>query len=99
MPEQWKKQESKQEKFISVLEELSPGSYCDCFLFSEYQEQLLKLLEKIFDDKNEDISYFLYESGWLYDSEEKSFPKDETEVELYTSVESLYDYLVSRMTK
>ena len=95
-----KKQSVKQEKFIKALENLSPGCYCDCFLYDEYSDKMIQLLENIFEDEYEDIYYFLYDSEWLYDSkEDKKYPTDKEGKTLYCSPETLYDYLVANMKK
>ena len=42
-----KKQNTKQEKFVTALVDLSPGCYCDCFLYDEYGDKMIQLLETI----------------------------------------------------
>lgn len=90
-----------QEKFIGILEEMSPGSYCDCFLFSQFTDKIVDLLELIMDDTEHEISYFLFDAGWLTSNKndilKKYQPKsigDGYERILYKNPETLYDYLV-----
>jgi len=84
-------------KLRNVLEEMSPNCYCDAFVYSEYEDSIIKLLEKMFDDKYNDIKYFLYDSNWLFRESESDtdFPVDvKTNKYLYNSPETLYNYLV-----
>lgn len=96
-----KNKDKLQEKFMSVLEEMSPGSYCDCFIYSEFTDKIIELLETLMDDTGHEISYFLYDAGWLTSNKndilKKYQPKsigDGYERILYTNPETLYDYLV-----
>lgn len=93
-----REQSIKQDKFITVLEELSPNSYCDCFLFSAYENKLIDLLMIMLDDTDEDISYFLYELNWINKEEVESSVKEGDKL-LYNSPETLYDYLINKMNK
>lgn len=90
-----KNQAKKQEEFIKALESLSPGSYCDCFLFNDYEDHLIDLLHTILNDKHDDLYYFLYELDWINRDEldKNSFPKDKKGNILYNSLETLYEYL------
>ena len=54
-----------QDKFIDALELLSPHTYCDAFIYSSYENILLELIEDLLDDDEDDIGYFLYETGYL----------------------------------
>lgn len=57
-----KEYEQKQEQFIKGLEALSPGTYCDCFLYSDYENMIIEDLIYIMDDKESDlIRYKMYE--------------------------------------
>lgn len=86
-----KDQDRKQSIFINALETLSPGSYCDCFVFGEYEYEYIKLLEKLTYDVNHDISYFLYDYH-----KGKIEPLDSEGNVLYSDFSSLYDYLLKQ---
>lgn len=86
-----KEQDKLQENFIKALEALSPETYCECFIYSEYSMRLINLLTRIMNDQDEDITYFIYDSDF---GEVRS--ADGTV--LYDSPESLYDYLVKKHT-
>lgn len=79
-------QEEKQEQFVQALENLCPGNYCDCWLFNEYAEKYIELLQKLMNDTCDDIRYFLYDMergkarGYVHTA--------------YHNEEELYDYLV-----
>ena len=98
-----KEQDIKENKFIDALETLSPNSYCDCFLFADYASKLISMLQIMLEDEADDIGYFLYEANWIYqgrDSKfELQFPTDENDKVLYTSPETLYDFLIAEMEK
>ena len=90
----------KENKFVEVLETLSPNNYCNCSLYDEYDDKLINVLESMFEDSYHDISYFIYDCNGL---DEKYFdvekcPKED-EKYLYTSIETLYDYLISNMSE
>lgn len=93
-----KEQRSKEDTFIKALEILSSDSSCDCFLYSSYEEKIISLLENIFNDKNCDISFFIYDLNGL---DNKSFiikdkSKCPTDMEgniCYYSADTLYEYL------
>ena len=89
----------KEEKFIKALEDMCPDNYVNAFVYDRYENTLLGVLEKMFWDENEDISFFLYETGYLFgDSPFNSpFPTDDKGKQLYNSPETLYDYLVAKM--
>lgn len=84
-------QAKKQDKFLEALKEMSPGSYCDCFLYNAYEDKLIDLLQKIMNDTEDDIGYYLYEM-----SSEESYPRDEKGNILYKDKESLYNFLISK---
>lgn len=84
-------QEAKQEQFVQALENLCPGNYCDCWLFNEYAEKYIELLQKLMNDKNDDIRFFLYE---MERGKSKSYPNA-----LYHNESELYDYLAKEGNK
>ena len=95
-----KAQNMKQENFIKALEELSPGTYCDCLFYSDYENMLLGLLREVLNDKDDDIYCFLYETDWINDNfKESKCPVNSKGKFLYNSPETLYDYLVKRGRK
>ena len=83
-------QNEKQENFIAALEALSPGTYCDCLLYSGYEEFVVKLLAELLEDEEECIDYYLYES------KECSIFVDGEKKILFNSPETLYDYLAGK---
>ena len=87
-------QESKQDKFIEALELLSPGSYVDAFIYSEYAQVLIDILSEMFNDENGDIEYFLYELDAI-NNENLTIPSDLCPY--YNSPDTLYDYLVNNI--
>lgn len=87
-------QESKQDKFIEALELLSPGSYVDAFIYSEYAQVLIDVLSEMFNDENGDIEYFLYELDAI-NNENLTIPSDLCPY--YNSPDTLYDYLVNNI--
>ena len=54
-----KERREKEENFVKTLEGLSSSTYCDCFLYSEYEAKLIYLLESMFEDNYHEISYFI----------------------------------------
>ena len=90
-----KKQDKKQDKFIDALENLSPGCYCNAFIFSEYEDRLVRILGTILNDEHDDIGYFLYEMNW----DKAKAPTDKNGKVLYSNAGELYDYLVSELNK
>lgn len=82
---------TRQDRFCDVLEFLSPGEYCNCFLYNRYEERLINMLVEIMDDKESDlIRYKMYEfDTWnIYDKEEQL-----KETPYLENWETLYDFL------
>ena len=93
-------QEAKQETFIKALDVLSPDTYNDCFIFTDYENEIIALIEKILYDTEDELGYYLYDMGGLiqpidYEYSEDECPKDSNGNVLYNSLSSLYDYLVN----
>ncbi len=83
-----------QEKtFVRTLEKLSPGCYCDCYLYDEYEQKLIDTLEIMLNDYSHEISYYCYDCNGLEKLDKKHCPKMHGKY-LYTSLETLYDYLI-----
>ena len=91
-----KEQGKKEKEFIKTLEKLSPYSHCDCYLYDEYEQKMIDTLEAMFEDNTHEISYFCYDCNGLDKLEKKNCPKVNNKY-LYTSLETLYDYLVKEM--
>ena len=87
-------QENKQNKFIEALELLSPGSYVDAFIYSEYAQVLIDILAEILHDEDGDIEHFLYEYDAI-NNENLVIPSGLDPY--YNSPATLYDYLVNNM--
>lgn len=90
-----KRKNEQENTLCDVLESLSPGSFCDCFLYSEYEEKLRFLLEQFLNDKTELISYKLYEfDQWSSEERRQKQLLETPEVE---SWETVYDYLIQHL--
>ena len=90
----------KEENLRESLEAFSPDSRCDIFLFIKYDDMVMNLLMDMFEDKYEDIPYFIYEMN--FGKEPNKFAleeKDGKETHLYKNAGELYDYLVNNMMK
>ena len=80
------KEHSKEDIFNQALNELSPDTRCDCFLYSDYEEITVKLLEDAMNDKNGMI--------WSYLCDD-NYPVDEKGNRYFYSPETLYNYLLT----
>ena len=83
-----------QNKFCSVLEELSENCYCDAFIYSDYEEKLVNLLTQIMEDESELITYKLYEFDQFDAAQKAKQLKETPEVETW---ETVYDYLIENI--
>ncbi|MBP5467700.1 MAG: hypothetical protein J6Z11_00480 [Candidatus Riflebacteria bacterium] len=88
------KKSLQQEKFCKALEELSPETHCDVFLYSDYETKLVRLLEIVTQDHTNLISYRLYDFN-CFDAKRKA--KMITECPELESWETVYDYLEKDM--
>lgn len=80
-------------RLADILEEMCPSFRCDALVYSDYEANFIELLQEVMQDKNDLISYKLYEFD-QFDAEEKAKQLLETpEVE---SWETVYDFLTSR---
>ena len=61
---------------------------------SEYEAKMLELLGELLHDKNDDISYFLYDLDAV---NEKDLIVPQDKCELYNSPDTLYDYLIKNI--
>lgn len=84
------KQEEKNNKFSKALNEMCDG-WPLWDVNNLYLRSLLKVLETIFHDNYDTISWFLWE-----DVEKKIWLADGTEIDVSTP-ENLYDYLIESM--
>ena len=55
----------KQDTLISAFETLCPEHYCDTFIYEEYDARLIKLLQNIMGDEDDDINIFMYKDQLL----------------------------------
>ena len=84
------KKSLQQEKFCKALEELSPETHCDVFLYSDYETKLVRLLEKVTEDHTDLISYRLYDFNCFDAKHKAKMIKECPELESWGTV---YDYL------
>lgn len=97
-----KNQDEKMNNFCNALEQLSPGEYCNCFLYTKYEKRLLEMLCKamnLSESKQEDLYYWLYNAEWgtkfkIGDIVDNT--GDEPKLLDLTSIEKLYNYLVDK---
>ena len=82
---------AEERQFIKALEKLSPSTYCDAFIYDEYEDKLISLLRFILDDRDELILYRLYD---YKDMDEASKAKQIKETPEVQSWETVYDYLI-----
>ena len=88
------KKQIQQSELATVFETLCPNCYCDTFIYSEYEEMLVKLLVDMFQDKDELIAYKLYEFDDFSEEAKKHQLANTPEVDTW---EGVYDYLVKNM--
>lgn len=101
-----REQRLKQATFIEALETLSPGNYCNCFMFDGYENAVLQLLASHFPKGKENaldcIYNFVYDLNGLDNKsliveDKMKCPtcetKDNGERILYYSADTLYEYL------
>lgn len=90
----------KQNAFCECLENITEDAIIPAFIFSRSIDIMHNLLVKMFDDKEDDIGYFLYELDAI-NSEDLKIEKNRAPAylsgdSLYDDADSLYDYLVRR---
>lgn len=95
--EQIKKQREKEDKFCEALDVLSPDTNNDTFLFNDYEELVVELLEEGMNDE-EVISWWIYDCNMGKDKSLTTLYENGKEIDL-SSVEKLYDYLASKENK
>ena len=80
-------------EFCTVLEKMSPACYCDAFIYTEYEELILKYLSQYFDAQEmETIRYFMYDLNFGKDYKPGCVLYEDKEIDL-SSIEKLYEYL------
>lgn len=85
-------QEKKEEKLCEVLEDLAGDYYrCEAFIYNQYQDMLLNVLQEDLDDTTDLIGYYLYEYRDRSEEQKQEQLKETPELE---SLETIYDYLV-----
>ena len=81
-----------QEQFCYVLEKLSPGCYCDCFLYSKFEDLCYNIFsEEYGDDNTEIIMMFTCDENFCEKGPLK-LNVLESEV-IINNAEDLYDFL------
>ena len=88
-----KKQQEKELKFCKALDEMVDGNFVP-EMSIDILHALLDCLKDIFDDKDDWISWWLYERDG--DKKMKAYYKDKTEIKLDTA-EDLYKFLITNM--
>lgn len=89
------KKREQEDRFCSILEELAGGhTYCDAFIYSDYEQLVIDLLEEIFNDNTDLIGYRLSDYYSANDDAKKEMLKQTPELESWSTV---YDYLVAHM--
>lgn len=86
-----KEQDEKMNNFCNALEQLSPGEYCNCFLYSDYEDRLLTMMTKAMHLNVEKINILMW---WLYDMEWGTKVTLESCATDLTTIEKLYNYLI-----
>lgn len=87
-----KKHRERETKFIEGLDALSPGTYNDTLLYSSYESLVVELLQEAMDDKDEIISFFIYEMDFGKENPKISLLLNEQPIWLPDS-EALYNFL------
>jgi hypothetical protein len=85
------RKDAQEHLFMETLETLCPGNYCDAFIYAEYEDKLISLLQNMLNDINDLITYRLYEYPMLTEEEKADQVKETPEVE---SWETVYEYLL-----
>jgi len=83
------KQNEKEHKFCDALEEMIDGNFVPQ-MSTDILTTLLECLKDVFDDKDDWISWWLYERDG--NKSMKAYNKDKTEIKLDTA-EDLYKFL------
>ena len=87
-------QDKKQLKLIDALESLVPGEYVNAFIFTEYENKLLELIQKALNDENDEIGYKMWEFDQFNPEEQERQLK---ETPWLKSWGDLYDHLVENI--
>ena len=89
-------QRNKANKVCDALEELNKESRCDLFLYADYEDKVLNILETMFDDTTDLIGYRMYDYPELPLQIQEAELKENPEVR---SWETVYDYLIEKLNK
>lgn len=85
-------QEKKENKLCEVLEDLAGDYYrCEAFVYNQYQDMLLNVLQEDLNDTTDLIGYYLFEYRDMSEEKKKEQLKETPELE---SLETIFDYLV-----
>lgn len=90
-----KKQDKKDDDFSKAIGIMCDGSPALFGVDNKITESLLSLLIKIFEDKDDWISWWIYER---VNDEYKAYYKNKKEIKLNTA-EDLYNFLIKNMKK
>lgn len=89
-------QHNKQEKLQEAMKEMSPDFFVDFYPYSQYEDQLVSILNKLFgqeDSEYPDISYYLYELDYGKDYEKYPIEMPDGRKIFLSSPEILYDFI------
>lgn len=86
-----KRHREKEDKFHDGLQAVSPDTYNDTFLYTDYEAEIVELLVEAMDDKDEVIPYFIYELEFGT-SKQLGLFVDQEKIDL-SSAEKVYEYL------
>ena len=86
--------QKQQQNLTEILEKMCPGFRCDALVYCDYETIVIKLLENMFEDKTELISYKLYEFDSFCNEDKIRQIKETPEVETW---ETVYDYLKANL--
>lgn len=88
-----KEQRKKEDEFCTVLEKMCGDDKfpMPAFIYTEYEDLLVKILQEEFDDRDDLIGYYLYEFDDLAEEEKQ---KQIAHMPQLASLDDMYDYLI-----
>lgn len=92
-----KETEEKNTKFGNMMEEFSGSWFCSELAYPA-TEALMTLLEIVFEDESEWISWWIYEKNYGSRADLEAYYKNGDVIKLDTA-EELYDFLVQNMSQ
>lgn len=81
--------------FCNMLETLGGhGSYCDAFIYTEYEAAVIDLLKCVFQIPEEDdiLEWYIYDTNFGNDTKPEIISEGKTYI--LDSIENLYNYLI-----